>query len=151
MKKFIFILSLIFVALIGNAQTVTFNPLPLTDSKFVTASPYVITDATVRTFYLETSKQTPTTQDFYMKLDSLTGNHTYIAVALYGAKFSDTAYSQIGSTITWKGTTTSHDTTIVISNATSNRYNFFKWTVTGTGTGTSRVVKQSLKLYLEKN
>lgn len=147
MKKYLAILMLVFVAMISNAQTVTYSPLPLADSKFVQNTDYTLTDATARTFILPAAKLVPTTQDFYINLDSIAGNHTYVAVALYGAKFDDTAYSQIGSTITWKGTTSSHDTTIVISNATANRYSYYKWTVTGTGTGTTKIDVQQLKLY----
>ncbi len=147
MKKFLAILMLVFVAFISNAQTVTYYPMQLSDTKFVSSGTYVLTNTTARNFVLETSKQVPTTQDFYVKLDSLAGNHTNVAVALYGAKFSDTAYDQIGSTVNWKGTT--KDTTIVVSNATANRYNYFKWVLTGTGTGTTTVTKQQLKLYLE--
>lgn len=148
MKKVILFLSLIFVALIMSAQTVTYSQMALGDTRFTTSPGLTLTNATVRTFILDGSKQCPTTQDFYIKLDSLAGNHTNVAVALYGAKFADTAYSQIGSTVNWKGTTA--DTVIVISNATANRYNFYKWTLTGTGTGTTSVTKQQLKLYLEK-
>lgn len=147
MKKLILFISLVFVALIGNSQTVTYSPMNLADTKFSVSPALVLTNATARTFILDVSKQVPTTQDFYIKLDSLAGNHTNVAVALYGAKFSDTAYAQVGSTINWKGT--SKDTTIVVSNATANRYNLFKWVVTGTGTGTTTIVKHQLKLYLE--
>lgn len=148
MKKFILTLFVAVFALMTYAQTVTFSPLPVNFTKFTTATDYNVTNTTARLFIIEAAKENPCTQDFYVNLDSVSGNHTNVAVALYGAKFADTAYSQIGSTINWKGTTA--DTTIVISNATATRYNFYKWTVTGTGTGVTKVDTQILKLYLEK-
>ena len=77
----------------------------------------------------------------------MSGNHTNVAVALYGAKFATSAYSAIGSAVNWKGTT--GDTTIVISNATANRYRYYKIVVTGTGTGVTKIDSQELKLYAE--
>lgn len=139
------ILVLVFVALISKAQTVTYSPLNVDETKFVQNGDYTLTNTTVRTFILPAAKKVPTTQDFYIQLDSLSGNHTHVTVALYGAKFSDTAYSAIGSAVTWTGTTA--DTTIVISNATANRYSYYKWTLTGVGTGTTKVDSQQLKLY----
>lgn len=148
MRKFIAILMFVFVALITSAQSVTLTPMPLTDTKFKSTNVYVLTNTTARTFIIDASKQWPTTQDFYIKLDSIgTGNHTNIAVALLGSKFADTGYSAIGSTINYK--CRGADTTILISNATANRYNFYKWTVTGTGaTAKSRITGMQLKLYL---
>lgn len=116
-----------------------------------TAAPttYVLTDAVTQYLLIKASQHNAATQDLLVKLDSLTGNHTYIAVGLYGRKFDTSAWVQIGSTITWKGTTPSHDTTIVISNATANRYRDYKVSYTGTGTGTSRITTQQFKLYFQ--
>ena len=147
MKKFIILALFIIVAMVTKAQTVTLSPMPLANTFQGVTTDYTLTNTTARTFIMEAAKQQPATQDFYVQLDSLAGNHTNVAVAFYGAKFSDTAYTQIGSTVNWKGTTA--DTTIVISNATANRYNYYKWVITGTGTGTTTIDTQKLKLYLE--
>ena len=71
-----------------------------------------------------------------------------MAVALYGQKSTIKGdWTQIGTTVNWKGTTS--DTVIVISNATANRYSLYKAGLTGTGIGTSKVDTQALKLYQE--
>jgi len=54
----------------------------------------------------------------------------------------------IGSAVNWKGTTA--DTTILISNATANRYSLYKTVVTGTGAAsTTKIDVMGLKLHLE--
>lgn len=87
-------------------------------------------------------------QDFVVKLDSVSGNHTNVAVAIYGQKSALKGdWTQIGSTINWKGTT--KDTTIIVSNATFNYYQNFKYQFTGTGTGVTKLTNSYLKLWLE--
>ena len=64
--------------------------------------------------------------------------YTYVA--------TDYNLTQI-ATATWKGTTA--DTVIILSNTTANRYRYFKITLTGTGTGVTKVSDQELKLWRE--
>jgi hypothetical protein len=152
MKKFISILFLFaFTIVFATAQSVT---LPTMDSYVkggtyqIINTDYTLTNATARTFIYTAPQPEPTTQDYVVKLDSLTGNHTNVSVALWGQKSSVKAdWTQIGSTVNWIGTTV--DTTIIISNATANRYRNYKAVITGTGTGTTRVDVQELKLFKE--
>ena len=152
MKNFILFIMLI-VGMTLTAHTVTHPTMagaaqnPNATSQLVSTD-YTLTNATVRNFIFTAPQPKPCTQDFVIKLDSLSGNHTNVAVALYGQKSTIKGdWTQIGTTVNWKGTTS--DTVIVISNATANRYSLYKAGLTGTGIGTSKVDTQALKLYLE--
>jgi len=152
MKNFILFIMLL-VGMTLTAQTVTHPTMagsaqnPNATSQLVSTD-YTLTNTTVRNFIFTAPQLKPCTQDFVIKLDSLSGNHTNVAVALYGQKSTIKGdWTIIGSAINWKGTTA--DTVIVISNATANRYSLYKATLTGTGTGTSKVDTQALKLYQE--
>ena len=142
------------VAFVATAQTVTLPTMAgAAQDKNATAqtvvTDYTLTATTVRNFIWTAPQPKPTTQDFVINLDSLTGNHTNVAVALYGQKSQYKGdWTQIGSTVNWKGTTA--DTTILISNATANRYSLYKTVVTGTGAAsTTKIDVMGLKLYLE--
>jgi len=145
MKKVLFLFAFLGAFLV-NAQTVNLT-FPSKTTYMKVPTDYTVTNTTVRTFIYLAPAEFTATQDYLIELDSVSGNHTNVAVALYGSKFSSSAYSAIGSTINWKGTTA--DTTIVISNATANRYRYYKVTVTGTGTGVTKVDNQEFKLYKE--
>lgn len=148
MKKILFFLVLMVSVFVVNAQTVNFT-MPSGSTYYSIPTDYNVTNTTVRTFVYLAPQDFAATQDYLIHLDSVSGNHTNVAVALYGAKFSSSAYSQIGSTVNYwgQGAGVSNDTTIVISNATANRYRYYKVTVTGTGTGVTKVDSQELKLY----
>ena len=93
------------------------------------------------------AKEKPTTQDYFVSLSKVSGTPTRVAINLYGKKFVDSPYIAIGTYIPW--TLTSTDTTIVISNATVNRYSYFKVLFTPAGTGVSKINLQRFKIYLE--
>lgn len=149
MKKFISILFLIVITAVTiNAQTVSFGKWADGASYQSVETDYTLTNTTARTFVFYPNFHQKSTQDYIVNLDSLTGNHTNVAVALYGQKSSVAAdWTQIGSTVNWLGTTA--DTTIIISNVTANRYRIYKVVLTGTGTGTTKVDNQELKLWRE--
>ena len=151
--KNVILFIMLMVGFVVTAQTVTLptmgaaNNNPAATNQVVLTD-YVLTNTTVRNFVWTAPQPKPTTQDIVIDLDSLAGNHTNVAVAVYGQKSNIKGdWTQIGSTINWKGTTA--DTTIIISNATANRYSWYKTTLTGTGTGTTTIANQVLKLYLE--
>lgn len=144
MKKILFFLMLMVSFIAINAQTVNLT-MPADATYYGVTTDYNLTSTTVRNFVYLAPQDFAATQDYLIQLDSVSGNHTNVAVALYGAKFATTAYSQIGSTVNWKGV--SADTTIVISNASANRYRYYKVVVTGTGTGVTKIDSQELKLY----
>ena len=147
MKKLFVILVFVIAAIATNAQNYTYVFDANATFKSVSTA-YTLTDATAQWMLWSAPKDYFTCQDFLIHLDSLTGNHTNVAVALYGRKFDTSTWVAIGSAVNWKGTTA--DTTIVISNATNVGYRAYKTLYTGTGTGTSRVYLQQLKLYLNE-
>jgi hypothetical protein len=152
-KKLIFIIIAIFSIAITNAQTVTLPTmagaaLDKTATLQVVATDYTVTNTTARTLIFTAPQPSPTTQDFAIALDSISGNHTNVAVTIYGQKFPLKGdWTAIGSAVNWKGTT--EDTVIIISNATVNRYRLYKAIITGTGVGVSTITQTELKLYLE--
>lgn len=150
MKNFLMLFVCLLFSAVASAQLATVNIAAPNTSSTLIETDYTLTNTTVGYVLFKAPLGTPATQDYLVKLDSVSGNHTNIAVKVYGQKFDQSAFVQIGSTINWKGTTTSHDTIIVFSNATANRYRNYKVEFTGTGTGVSKINYQQFKLYQEK-
>lgn len=146
MKRIIFVIALMFAFAISEAQTVTL-PNWAEDKTYANyATNYTLTGTTARVFTLIAPQHQMCASDYIVQLDSASGNHTNVAVALYGRKSAQTStWTQIGSTVNWKGTTA--DTTIIMSSTTEVGYREFKWTLTGTGTGTTTIDNQEFKLY----
>jgi len=124
MKNFILFIMLL-VGMTLTAQTVALPSMagaaqnPNATAQVVITD-YLLTNATARNFIFTAPQPKPCTQDYVIKLDSISGNHTNVAVALYGQKsILKGDWEQIGTTVNWKGTTA--DTVIVISNATAKR------------------------------
>ena len=161
MKKIIlFLIAIIsFVAL--QAQTLAApavsilipNTAGQSISPTVTASIYKITNTTSGYVLFKAPMNNGSKQDFTIKLDSVSGNHTNVAVAIYGQKSAAKGdWTQIGSTVNWTGVLTglqSKDTTFTVSNATFVYYQNFKIQFTGTGTGVTKLTSNYLKLWLE--
>lgn len=146
MKKVLFIFALVFAVFASMAQMATVN-LPTEKTYAIVTTDYNVTNTTATYLLINAPQHQPTTQDVIVQLDSLSGNHTNVAVAVYGRKSDATAWVQIGSTVNWKGTTA--DTTIAVSNTTANRYRSYKIQYTGTGTGVTKIDAQEFKLYRE--
>lgn len=153
MKKFILILLALVVCLAASAQIASTDiTVPNTFGKIISptasASIYKITNTTVGYLLFKAPMNNGSKQDFTIKLDSISGDHTNVAVAIYGQKSALKGdWTQIGTTVNWKGTTA--DTTFVVSNATYNYYQNFKYQFTGTGTGVTKLTSNYLKLWLE--
>lgn len=153
MKKLLFLIALLFSFIAINAQVASTSILiPNTfgkiESPSATASMYKITNTTSGYVIFYAAMNNGSKQDFTIKLDSVSGNHTNVAVDVYGQKSALKGdWTKIGSTVNWKGTTA--DTTILISNATFNYYQNFKYVFTGTGTGVTKLTSNYLKLWLE--
>jgi hypothetical protein len=153
MKRFIFLLVMVLSFVVVNAQLATKNIVyPSTYGKIVSptaaASIYKITGTVAGNVVFYAPMARPVTQDLTVKLDSVSGNHTNVAVALFGQKSTLKGdWTAIGSAINWKGTTA--DTVIVLSNATANRYQNFRVVFTGTGTGVTKITSVGLKLWME--
>lgn len=146
MKKLFFIALFGLIALLSQAQMATVT-VPTGLTYISTTTDYTLTNTTASYLLVKAPQHFPTTQDILVQLDSLAGNHTNVAVSLWGRKFDTGAWVAIGSAVNWKGTTA--DTTIIISNATATRYRDYKINYLGTGTGTTTIDLQQFKLYLE--
>jgi len=147
MKKLIFILALMFVITsTATAQTATVY-VPDGDTYYNLTTDYTLTNTTTSWFRWKAASDFPSTQDLEIHIDTLVSGQTAVAVSLYGRKFADDSWTQIGSTVNWA--ITSADTTITISNTTINRYREFKSNFVGTGTGTCTIANQKLKLWKE--
>jgi len=145
MKKFILFIVALFTVFVAQAQLATVQ-LQLPQTYVAIETDYTVTNTTAGYMLFKAEKHQPATQDYVCHLDSTSGDHTNVAVVLSARKFPETSFTTI-STVNWKGTTS--DTTIVISNATANRYRDYKVTLTGTGTGVTTLAWQRFKLYLE--
>jgi hypothetical protein len=146
MKKLILILAIAFVAFAARGQTAVIT-IQDGNTFAVKNTNYTLTNTTVSWFKFVAKKDNMSTQDFECNLDSLSGNHTNVAVSLYGRKFSTDDWTQIGSTVNWTGTTS--DTTLTISNTEYNRYREYKANFLGTGTGTTTIDFQKFKQWLQ--
>lgn len=154
MKKVIFVIAMLAAYFVAQAQTVTLPTMAgaandINASYQYVPTDYTLTNTTVRNFVFTAPQHNACTQDYVIKLDSVSGTHTNVAVALYGQKSPIKGdWTQIGSTVNWVGVSKpSLDTVIIISNATANRYRYYKAVVTGTGTGASKIAVQELKLF----
>lgn len=151
MKKFIYFTILLIGFFATNhitAQDRT-TPTTLAPGKTLTALTLTAADTIVASdtywVYTKTLKDVPATQDVLLKLTKVSGTPR-VAAKLYGRKFTTSDWTQIGSTVTWYATAT--DTTIVISNATDNRYREYKTELTTTATAQkSRLTKFEFKEY----
>lgn len=153
MKKLLFLIALLFSFIAINAQIASTNILmPNTFGKIVsptaTASMYKITNTTAGYVIFYAAMNNGSKQDFVIKLDSVSGNHTNVAIDIYGQKSELKGdWTKIGSTINWKGKTA--DTTIISSNSTFSYYQNFKYVFTPTGVGVTKLSYNYLKLWLE--
>lgn len=127
MKKLIFLFVCLFAFVAIQAQDVTLR-MGSSDKTYLEYN----TDKGVGNgadvwYKIIGDQNEPTCQDFICNLDSLKGGAMTTTVKLYGTKFTTEGWTQIGSTVTWTGS--SADTTIVFSNATAARWRDYKFNV----------------------
>ena len=137
--------------LISNAQTTIATLSADKGSSYIQYSTDVtLTNTTAKATYFYFQPDTYTATNFIVQLDSATGNHTNVAVVLYG-RISDqqATWTAIGSAINWGGKNASAgcDTTILFANTTETAYRQFKLLFTGTGTGTTTICYQAMKIW----
>lgn len=146
MKNFIFIaLIMCMFTGISNAQLVTATLSG--DATYTEISTdYTITDAVAGYYLINANQKYYTAQDLVIQLDSTSGNHTNVAVQLYGRVTDNSAWATIGSAVNWTGATA--DTTILYTNTTENGYRSYKVLFTGTGTGVTTISNLEFKQWL---
>jgi hypothetical protein len=146
MKKTIMLLTFVFAVAMtnyGQDKTATINLGGTYQEASFNDADTITENRTLYTVQFNAAQNYPTTQDFLIAMDSIDAPE--MAVQLQGSKFGD-SYSSIGSAVNWVGTT--GDTTIVISNATANRYRIYRAVVTRTA-GEAKVTVAALKLFYE--
>lgn len=145
MKK-LFILAVLFaIGMMATAQTTVYSQKGQTYWKGTTD--ITITDATPVTIIINADQAIaePTTQHALIDVDSVSGNHTAVAVLLYGQNFDSQAWTAISSTIVDQGV--NQNTDLTITNTTETRWRRFKMVFTGTGTGVSKIDTWEFKVY----
>lgn len=141
---FIFI-ALMFTFAISNAQTATLTP-SVNDGTYINyTTDNVLTNTTAKWFQFNFTPDQYVASNLIVHLDSTSGNHTNVAIAVYGRINDLQAWTAIGSAINWAGTTA--DTTIVFASTTEAAYRQFKVLYTGTGTGTTTIDRQVFKIW----
>ena len=143
MKQLIFILVFVIVAITAKGQTKTFDLAKGTH--YLRTHDYVITNTTAIWFRWLAEKQQPLTVAYQCVVDSTTGDHTNMAISLWGREFENDSWEQIGDT--YNNTTSGEYVTI--RTTLIKHFREFKSLFTPTGTGTSTVSRQELKIYLE--
>jgi len=139
MKKFVIILTILLFSLAAWTQDKTgtiYNNLTRYDFP-MTAADTISNNDTIFWVKVVYDGTYPLTQDLEITLDSVSGTPA-MAIQLYGRKFDDLTWSTIGSAVNWGAT--SGDTTIVISNATANRYRQFKIGFDGDGSAANKAL-----------
>ena len=137
MKKVIILLSLIAVIFACNpSQSQTILNMPKGNTWIKTTDDITLTNNVAKYIQINAPQDWYTAQAYTIQLDSVSGNHTNVAVVLSGRVSDQTSTWTTISTINWTG---SSDTTIIGLNATENAYRQFRVTLTGTGTGVSKV------------
>ena len=146
MKKLFVTLALMFAFVaISNAQIATLSIVE-PDTYVDYSTNVTLTNAVAQYFIIKAPQDWYTAQAYTVNLDSLTGNHTNIAVVLAGQYSDQSSVWTTISTTNWANTTS--DTTMTVVNATENGYRRYKVTFTGTGTGTTRIDRFEFKQYL---
>lgn len=135
MKKLILLFVVLAFAVSVNAQRT--GKLGTNQSIW---NPTIIAADTIHTtgaitFVLDINRDVPTTQDIYVRLDSLRKVTPGVSAQMKGKKFSEqAAYTNIGPSVVWHGLT---DTAFVLSNDSAVRYRHIALTLTGTASNTA--------------
>jgi len=139
MKRLILALVVMFaISAISTAQNVTLYGQK-GQQYFQYSTDVTITSTTPVWYLIKTDANWPTTQHILIDVDSVSGNHTAVALLLYGRNFDNAAWTSISSTIVNQGV--DQDTDITLTNTNETRWRQFKILLTGTGTGVSTVDK----------
>lgn len=145
MKNIILFIALMFTVVISSAQTAKIKPTAVGGTYASYSTDVVLSGTTAQWFQYNFEPDAYVATNYLVNLDSTSGNHTNVAVVLYGRIDDLQTWTAIGSAINWKGTTS--DTTIVFASSTEAAYRQFKLLFTGTGTGTTTIDKQSMKIW----
>lgn len=145
MKKILFILALVIVAITAKTQTASWTMK--TYNSFDKGTNYTLTNTVADTFLWYAPRNYPATQSYTVNYDTLSGPHATIETSLYGRTFDTDSWTQIGSTDTWTTSGTDPTQDVTITNATANRYNYYMVIMVGSGTGTTTIDRQQFYIW----
>lgn len=145
MKKLFSILILALIVSFANAQLATVS-IPVGASAKVITTDYTLTNTTPGYVIFNAAQHYSSKQDYTVVLHKASGSQSRVNMVLYGQKTADTPWVSVATGF-WK--LTSADTVMTLTNATANEYRNFKALFTGTGTGTTTIANQDLKLWLQ--
>ena len=148
MKKYILLIVALISSVAISAQLATAT-IPQGQSYASILGTYPIDTVAAKNFVFNSTQLYPTTQDYIARLDSVSGDPSSVTVALQGRKFNAAAWTTISTVVWTRIPALSADTTIVISNATANRYRAFRVNYTVAGNGGITVKNQEFKQYYE--
>jgi hypothetical protein len=124
MRRLLLLIAMILLYAVGIAQDKTINIKygdTYVDANFTAAD--TINESDSYWVLINCNQDFPQMQDLYVTLDSVSGDPN-VTVTLQGKKFSGDSFVTIGTPIIWEGT--AEDTTIIYTNATANRYRYYK-------------------------
>jgi hypothetical protein len=144
MKKLLIILTLIALTAVVGAQTVTVDLSTYTQKTYAVAQ--TLTNTTAKWFQFNAVKEVPISLNYSCLLTKGTGSHTETTVQLYGKCFVGDAWVLIDTGLSGTITTT-YNLEIKVTNHLQYRY--FKVLFTGTGVGTTVIMNQNFKVWLQ--
>ena len=144
MKKVILILTLFAFSIVGFSQS--YSLYGRTEQNYFKSTQDVtITNSTAVSVDINTLLDVPTVPQILIDVDSVSGNHTAVALTLFGRNFEDQAWTQINGPTTDQGVNSA--TNIEFVDTTFHYYRKFRITLTGTGTGVSKLNTLEMLLY----
>ena len=143
MRKAFFVLILAIISVAVRGQTATFA-MTVGETWAEKNTNYTLTNTTAQWFQFNAPQHYLSFQDFQVVLKKGTGTQSRVDVTLYGRKFDNDSWVQIGTSNWQHGV---NDSIVTISSGKQNAYRQFKVNYAGTGTGTSTIDRQTLKLW----
>jgi len=148
MKKLLFILALVCAFMVTNAQIATLN-LNSGSTYAEYTTDVVLTNAVAQNFRINAGQNWHTSPYISVAVDSTSGNHTSLNIALAGRMTDQTTVWTAISDVTWDmdHAGSAADTIIITGAAAETFFRQYKVTFTPVGTGTSTVTNFEFKQY----
>lgn len=144
MKKIVMLLALLAFGMLVSAQSYTLYG-KTGQTYFKSTTDVTITNTTAVWVQINIDVDFPVGVKCVPVCDSVSGNHTAIALAVYGRAFEGGAWVDLSGTSTGQGV--DHTIAMDYYQYTEVRYRQFKILLTGTGTGVSKLDQLEFKVY----
>ena len=146
MKNILILFLFAVISMTATAQekslSLDFNKTFMSTTNFL-AKDTIAVGQTPYNIQIYVDKQVPCTQSVRIRLDSISAPN--VSIQLKGSVFGD-VWTNIGTAVVWSGTTS--DTTIIIHNATANRFRYYDLVSTRVA-GKAHIRQFDLKVNLE--